>query len=66
VTSGRLARILSLVGDVGDRNASLDWICGTCTSKLEVSGAAVGLILSGHDPGSIAASDDGAAAIVDL
>ncbi len=66
LTSGRLARILGLLGQVDDPDASLDWICGTCASELEVSGAAVALILSGHDPGAIAASNDVAAAIVDL
>jgi hypothetical protein len=66
VTNGRLGRILGLLGDVGDPDASLDWICGTCASELEVSGAAVALILTGHDPGTIASSDDMAAAIVDL
>jgi hypothetical protein len=66
VTSDRLAGILGLLGDVGDPDASLDWICGTCARELGVSGAAVALTLSGHDPGSIASSDDVAAAIVDL
>jgi len=66
VTSDRLARILGLLGEVGDPDASLDWLCGTCARELGVSGAAVALILSGHDPGPIAASDDVAAAIVDL
>jgi hypothetical protein len=66
VTSPRLARILDLLGEVGDPDASLDWICGTCALELGVSGAAVALILSGHDPGTVAASDDVAAAVVDL
>ncbi|MHB1773669.1 MAG: ANTAR domain-containing protein [Acidimicrobiales bacterium] len=66
VTTRRLARILDLLGQLGDPDASLDWLCGTCAQQLEVSGAAVALILSGHDPGKIAASDEVAAAIVDL
>ena len=66
MTSGRLDRILGLLGDVGDPDASLDWICGTCASELGVSGAAVASILSGHDLGPIAASNDVAAAIMDL
>ena len=66
LTSGHLARILGLSGDVGDPDASLDWICGTCASELGVSGAAVASILSGHDLGPIAASNDVAAAIMDL
>ena len=66
MTSPRLTRILDLLGEVGDPDASLDWLCGTCARELGVSGAAVALILSGHDPGNIAASDRVASAIVDL
>ncbi len=66
VTSRRLARILDRLGKVDDPDASLDWLCATCARELGVSGAAVALILSGHDPGHIAASDDLAAAVVDL
>ena len=66
VTSRRLGRILDLLGEVGDPDASLDWLCGTCAQELGVSGAAVALILSGQDPGNIAASDELAAAVVDL
>jgi hypothetical protein len=61
-----LARILGLLGQVEDPDASLDWLCGTCAQQLGVSGAAVALILSGHDPGNIAASNEVASAIVDL
>ncbi|MHB1553811.1 MAG: ANTAR domain-containing protein [Acidimicrobiales bacterium] len=66
MTSRRLGRILDLLGEVGDPDASLDWLCGTCAEQLAVSGAAVALILSGQDPGNIAASDEVAAAVVDL
>ncbi len=66
MTSRRRARILDLLGRVDDPDASLDWLCGTCAQQLGVSGAAVALILSGHDPGNIAASDEVASAIVDL
>ena len=66
MTSPRLARILDLLGEVGDPDASLDWICGTCAGELGLSGAAVALILSGHDLGNIAASDEVGSAIVDL
>lgn len=66
MTSRRLARILGLLGQVEDPDASLDWLCGTCAQELGVSGAAVALILSGHDPGNIAASNEVASAIVDL
>ncbi len=66
MTSRRRARILDLLGEIGDPDTSLDWLCGTCAQELGVSGAAVALILSGHDPGTIAASDEVAAAVVDL
>ncbi len=66
MTSPRLARVLELLGEVGDPDASLDWLCDACAQELGVTGAAVALILSGHDPGNIAASDEVAAAIVDL
>lgn len=66
MTSPRLARILDALGEVGDPDASLDWLCDTCAQELGVSGAAVALILSGHDPGNIAGSDEVASTIVDL
>lgn len=66
VTNHRLARILGLLGEVGDPDASLDWLCGACAPELGVSGAAVALMVSGHDPGNIAASDEVASAVVDL
>jgi hypothetical protein len=62
----RLAEILGSLGEVGDPDASLDWLCCTCAEELGVSGAAVALILSDHDPGNIAASDERASLVVDL
>lgn len=66
VTSDRVARVLDRLGELGDPDTSLDWLCATCAEELDVSGAAVAHLLSGHDPGNLAASDEVAAALVDL
>ena len=57
---------MELLGGVDDPDASLDWLCRTCAGELDMTGAAVGLILTGHDPGTIAASDDAASLVMDL
>jgi hypothetical protein len=62
----RLAKLLGELGEAGDPDASLDWLCCICAEALGVSGAAVALMLGDHDPGHIAASDERAALIVDL
>jgi hypothetical protein len=61
-----LARLLASLGAVRGPEASLDWVCQACTSGLGVSGASVALLVSGHDPGTIAASDGRASLLVDL
>lgn len=67
MTSDRSQRMIRrLVEQAGGPDASLEWLCDTCARELEVSGAAVALIVSGHDPGSIASSDEVASAVVDL
>lgn len=66
MTSRRAARILGRLEAVGDADASLDWLCRTSAPGLGVTGAAVALIVLGHDPGNIAASDQMVSDLVDL
>ncbi len=61
-----LLRLLGSLGADGEPDAPLDWLCNTCVSQLGVSGTSIALIIGGHDPGVIAASDERAAALVDL
>jgi hypothetical protein len=61
-----LARFLASLGAVGEPDASLDWLCRTCATELGVSGVSVSLIRAGHDPGTIASSDERASLLVDL
>ena len=51
VTSWRLARILDLLGQVGDPDTRSAGSVTPCAQQLEVSGAAVALILCGNDAG---------------
>jgi hypothetical protein len=64
--TSRLARLLSPLDESGEPDASLDRLCRTCAAELGVSGMSLALIVSGHDPGTIAASDERAAMLVDL
>lgn len=64
--SSSLARLLASLAAVGEPDASLDWLCRTCTGGLGVSGVSIALLVTGHDPGTIAASDERASLLVDL
>jgi hypothetical protein len=64
--TSRLARLLSTLDESGEPDASLDRLCRTCAAELGVSGMSLALIVSGHDPGTIAASDERASLLVDL
>jgi len=65
VTS-RLDSILGSLDDVGDPDASLEVLCRASAGALGLSGAAVALILTDSDPGSLASSDERASLVVDL
>lgn len=64
--SRRLDTIVEMLGHLEDPDTSLDWLCHTCARELGMSGAAVALIASTHDPGNIAASDERVALVVEL
>jgi hypothetical protein len=59
-------RSLGSLGGAGESDALLAWLCKTSASQLAVSGTSIALIIGGHDPGVIAASDERASALVDL
>jgi hypothetical protein len=46
----RLTKMLTALGEAGDPDASLDWLCGICAGELGLSGGAVALMLGDHDP----------------
>lgn len=58
--------ILGSFDGASNPDASLDWLCRAGASALGVSGAAVALIVTGDDPGSLASSDERASLVVDL
>ena len=62
----RLESIVGTFDSASDPDASLDWLCRAGAGVLGVSGAAVALIVTGDDPGSLASSDERASVVVDL
>jgi hypothetical protein len=61
-----LESILGWLDGTGDPDASLDLLCRSCVAALGVSGAAVALIVTGDDPGSLACTGERASLMVDL